>query len=109
MSARDVYAALSSVMPCAHMAFREGCAPELPWCVYYLDSVDGFAADNGFAAKKNSWVVEHYWRDYDEEKEAALEKAIEETFGTYSKSEAWVDSERCCQTAYHFGEIESQR
>lgn len=93
-------------MPCAHLAYQTAAAPELPWCVYYLDGVDGMAADNRFAAKRNSWVVEHYWRDYDEEKEAALEKAIEEKFGSFGKSEAWVDDENCCQTTYSFTEIE---
>mgnify|MGYP007070073968 CR=1 FL=1 len=33
-------------MPCAHMAWPIGKAPELPWCVYYLDDADGFEADN---------------------------------------------------------------
>lgn len=108
MSAKEVYKAVSSVMPCAHLAFREGSAPELPWCVYYLDDIDGFAADNRFAAKKNHWVVEHYWRNYSEEKESALEKVLEEKFGTFSKSEVWVDDENCCQTAYYFSEIDNQ-
>lgn len=106
MSGKTVYAAISPIMPCAHMAFPIGSAPDLPWCVYYLDEMDGFAADNSLLAKRNNWVVEHYWRDYDEEKESALESAIESSFGAFKKTEVWVEDENCVQTTYYFAEIE---
>ena len=106
MSASKVYDAVSSVMPCAHLAFKVGSAPSLPWCVYYLSDIDGMSADNKFISRRNSWVVEHYWRDYDAEKESSLESVLEENFGVFSKSETWIDSENCCQTTYTFTEFE---
>ncbi len=106
MSGKTVYATISPIMPCAHMAFPIGSAPDLPWCVYYLDEMDGFAADNRLLAKRNNWVVEHYWKDYDEEKESALESAIESSFGAFTKSEVWVEDENCVQSTYYFAEIE---
>lgn len=108
MSAADVYTAVSSVMPCAHMAFPIGAAPPLPWCVYYLDEMDGYAADNRLHAKRNNWIVEHYWKDYDEGIEAALEAAIGDAFGMFTKTETWVETENCVQTSYHFAEIEKE-
>ena len=113
MSGIDVYQAVTSVelpngskMPCAHMAFPIGSAPSLPWCVYYLDEMDGFAADNRLHARRNNWIVEHYWKDYDEGVERELEKAIEDAFGAFRKTEEWVSDENCVETAYYFAEIE---
>ena len=114
MSGANVYSVISSVeiadgktMPCAHMTFPIGSvAPPLPWCVYYLDEMEGFAADNKLLAKRNNWVVEHYWKDYDETVERNLEDAIEAAFGAFRKTEVWVDDENCVQTAYYFAEIE---
>ena len=114
MSGSHVYSVITSVgigdgktMPCAHMTFPIGSvAPPLPWCVYYLDEMEGFAADNRLHAKNYNWVVEHYWKDYDEDIEAALESAIESEFGAFRKTEVWVEDENCVQTAYYFAEIE---
>lgn len=107
MSGESVVAAISSVpLPCAHMAFPIGSAPALPWCVYYLDEMDGYAADNTLLAKRNRWVIEHYWKVHDDAIEASLEQAILDNFGAYTKTETWVDTENCVQTTYYFSEIE---
>ena len=115
MSGVDVYNAVTSVpigedafMPCAHMVFPASSAPSLPFCVYYLDEMDGFAADNTLHARRNNWVVEHYWEDYDEDIERALEEAIMENFGAFTKTESWIDDENCAETAYYFAEIEKE-
>lgn len=113
MSGKSVFDAVTSValdenrnMPCAHMAYPIGSAPPLPMCVYYLDEMDGYAADNKLHAKRNNWIVEHYWKVHDENIENALENAIESRFGAFKKTEVWVADENCVQTSYYFAEIE---
>jgi hypothetical protein len=115
MRGKAVYDAVTSVvlkdgshMPCAHMAFPIGNAPNLPWCVYYLDETEGIAADNRLHVRRNRWIVEHYWKDYDEEAETALEMALEQSFGVFTITESWVDTENCMETAYYFTEIEKE-
>lgn len=115
MSGEAVYSAVTSVeiadgvhMPCAHFLYPVGSAPELPWCVYYLDEMDGYAADNRIIARRNNWIVEHYWKVYDENIEKALEDALEASFGAFRKTETWVESENCMETAYYFAEIEKE-
>ena len=106
MSGANVQAAVTSAgQPCAHMAWVEGTAPELPWCVYYLDEQRGVAADNRLQAKRYNWIIEHYWKTYDAEKTSALEAAIEDAFGPYESAETWVEEENCVMTAYYFREI----
>ena len=110
MSGEAVYKAVSEVMPCAHIAWTAGSAPELPWCVYYLDESDGIAADNRLHAKRNHWIVEHYYKEYDAVYEAALEKALADAFGVFrTTGEMWVDDESCYETAYYFTEIEKEQ
>ena len=109
MSGQDVYEAISAVIPCAHVAWSVGSAPELPWCVYYLDEMDGYAADNRLHTRRNRWIVEHYYKVHDEEKQAALEGAIEAGFGVFrTTGEMWVEDEKCYETAYYFTEIEKE-
>lgn len=106
MNGTNVVRAVEGVgLPCAHMAFPEGSAPDLPWCVYYLDESSGFNADNTIYAEDARWVVEHYWKTYDQEKESALEQTILSEFGPYTKTETWVQDENCTQTSYYFHEI----
>ena len=112
MSAQDVYETVTSVpvgdgfMPCAHLCFKEGSVPPLPWCVYILDDLNGFAADNKLMAHKNSWAIEHYWDSYDPDIEAALENAIADKFGVFGKTETWIEREKCSLTTYTFTEID---
>lgn len=106
MSKEDVYRLSAEVgIPCVHMAWPEGSAPPLPWMTFFLDSMVGFDADDEVYAQANNWCVELYQKSSDEELEARLEEAIQANFGPYRKSEAWVDSENCIQTAYYFKEI----
>lgn len=105
MSYADVQSCVSAVVPCAHMAWPTGCAPSLPWAVFYLDETDP-VGDNGAYAEKLSWVVEFYQRSRDAATEAALEAALRASFGALTKQESWVDSEGCLMTSYYFNQFE---
>ena len=107
MSGESVYKAISKLMPCAHVAWAVGSAPALPWCVYYLDEMDGLYSDDRTYARRNRWIVEYYYKEHDAEEQAALEKAIADAFGAFrTTGEMWVDDESCFETAYYFTEIE---
>lgn len=103
-----VYKALcESGLPVAHMAFKRGKAPELPWCVYYEGTSDDLHADGRNYAKVRTFYVELYQKNPSEEVEGRLEKAISDSFGAWSKEEEfWVDDEDCAETVYTFTVIE---
>lgn len=92
-------------IPSVHMAWREGTAPELPWCVFYIEDTDGVFADNSITVSSTKWVVELYQRQSKQDVEDAVEAAILSAFGPFTKSEAWVEKENCIQTSYYFKEI----
>ena len=107
MSATDVMSCVTSCgVPCIRNAWPKGSAPSLPFAVFYLDEQDGTYADNAVFSRKYSWCVELYQRTNDQGLEDAVEAAIESWFGPYSKTEAWVESEGCVQTAYYFTDME---
>lgn len=105
MAHKDVQSAINAVVPCCHMAWTVGSAPSLPWAVFYLDECDSQYADNTVFASVNRWVVELYERTHSDEIEGAVEKAINESFGSFSKTEMWIESESCIQVVYRFTEI----
>ena len=110
MSHVDVQSAINAVVPCTHMAWPSGKAPEsLPWAVFYLDESDGLYADGIRYVDRNSWVVELYMKSRDAELESRIDAAITDSFGAFRKTEAWVASEQCLQIAYYFTEIQRLR
>lgn len=107
MGRREVMKAVTSVgIPCAHMAWLEGQAPPLPFAVFYIDETDGLFADNRIHTPVINWIVELYQRQASEALETAIEESIQDSFGGFRKTEAWVDEESCLMTAYYFTEIE---
>ncbi len=107
MSHVDVKSCVESAgLPCVHMAWPVGSAPDLPWCAFYVDEGDGFYADGLNYAGRTSWVVELYQRSRDASIESALESALSERFGPFRKTEAWVASEGCVQTSYYFTQVD---
>lgn len=105
MAHKDVQQTINPIVPCCHMAWTVGNAPKLPWAVFYLDENDGQYADNKRYAEVNHWVVELYEKTHSCEVESAVEEAITEKFGAFSKTEIWVESESCIQVVYRFTEI----
>ncbi len=106
MSAEKVVSAVAAAgLPVARVAWPEGSAPPLPWCVFLVDEDRGVAADDGRWCPVVRWRVELYSRQGDEEAAAALDSAIGAAFGAYVKQETWVESEACVLTSYEFTEI----
>lgn len=107
MSRKQVAAMLEATgLPYAHMTWPVNQAPDLPWCVFYLDEDVSFNADNKRFMTHGYWTVELYQRAADSAIEKQVEDAITQAFGDYRKTETWVDSEDCLMTAYGFTVIE---
>lgn len=107
MAHEDVMACVTGAdLPCVHMAWPVGSAPEPPWCAFYEDDTDGFHADDHAYARRVTWAVELIQRWRDSSVEAALEEAILAAFGPFEKTESWDGSEQCLVTVYRFTEIE---
>lgn len=97
--------AVAEVVPCAHMAWPKGCAPKLPWAVFYEDSSADFCADDSPWARAHEWTVELYERSGDSATEGALERSLAR-FGPVARYETWIDEEGCLMTAYSFKQFE---
>lgn len=93
-------------IPCVHMAWRQGSAPDLPWAVFYLDDDAHMCADNRRWESHPRWCVELYQFASDALLEEALEEALIGHYGDYYKTEAWVDEEDCLMTSYVFTDLE---
>ena len=105
MAHADVYSTVSSVVPCAHMAWTDRSAPDLPWATY-SGSDEAIWAGDARIGVVHRWTVEHDEKRRDRELEEALGDAIAEAFGGYDRDESWVDSEQCLMVTYDFSEIE---
>lgn len=95
----------SAGVPCAHNAWYEGTAPDLPYATFYQQGGYGFDADNSRFVPATSWCVELYQLEADSELEARVEEAIQRDFGPFYKSETGVVDENVCETLYTFTEI----
>lgn len=92
-------------IPCAHMAWRHGSAPPLPWAVVSMEDDGRVAADNRRWASLPLMRVELYQEFSDSGLEGSLEEALVGRYGDYEKTEAWSDEEDCLVTAYEFTDI----
>ena len=107
MSRKRVASALEATgVPFAHLRWPLNQAPDLPWCVFYLDEDNVFNADDRRWITRGRWVVELYQRAADSAIEKQVEDAITQAFGDYRKTETWVDTEDCLMTTYRFTVIE---
>ena len=105
-ASEKLVAAVVEHVPCAHICWPKGGAPDLPWAVY-SDEPDGKGADN------DNWVVRHHWEVelYEKYVDVELEDALFETLrGVYGYVEPpdtqWIESEGCARTLYRFSELE---
>lgn len=108
MARKEVQAAISPILPCAHMAWRKGSAPNLPWCVFYEDDMGGFYAD-GEISSITHWTLELYQEYCDSAIEKQIEEAIVSNFSPFSRYETWVEEEGAILTVYQFTEIPKEK
>lgn len=79
-------------LPVAYGRFMEVTDP--PFIIYMGAGQDTFQADDKHYWKENSYRIEYYFANKDEEKESAIEEALSEAGYIYEKSEdVYIDSE----------------
>ena len=65
-----------------------------PFIIYMGAGQDTFQADDKHYWKENSYRIEYYFANKDEEKESAIEEALSKAGYIYEKSEdVYIDSE----------------
>lgn len=105
---KQVQAAISQILPCAHLAWKKGKAPNLPWCVFYESGTDGFYSDND-STDITRWTLELYQEYCDTALEKQIEEAIKTNFSPFSRYETWIPEEGAVMTVYNFTEIPKEK
>ena len=81
-----IYQTLQSTgLPCAYSHFRTKIEP--PFIVYIGNGQDVFEADNTHYWRENTYQVEYYFTEKNEENEAVIEEKLLENGFLYEKSE----------------------
>ena len=81
-----IYQTLQSTgLPCAYSHFRTKIEP--PFIVYIGNGQDVFEADNTHYWRENTYQVEYYFTEKNEENEAVIEDKLLENGFLYEKSE----------------------
>lgn len=91
----------STGLPCAYSHFlKKGQKP--PYIVYIGSGQINLDADNTHYWRENTYQVEYYFKDKDEQAEAAIEDALLENGFLYDKSEdIFVESENVFLIYYY--------
>ncbi len=74
--------------------------PNLPYIIYFVDSVDEVGADNKVKYKENRYIIELYTANKSVTTEEILEKILDDNNIFYEKFESYIDSENMFQIAY---------
>lgn len=88
-----IYDTLQSTnLPCAYSHFKTKQEP--PYIVYIGNGQETFEADNTHYWKTNSYQVEYYFTEKNEQNEAVIEEALLDNGYLYEKSEdIFIESE----------------
>ena len=90
----------SAGFPTAYYQFPDGTEQATPFiCFFYPESRDMYADDSNYQ-KIEHLVIELYTDNKDFTAEAAVEAALREAGLTWTRSEAWLDSERMQEVIY---------
>lgn len=101
MTYTEVATMVASIgLPYAYYQFPEGTAQEPPFvCFFYTNTDDLYADDKNYQGIPRL-NIELYTSEKDFEKEAALEKILNDNGLTYYKEENYINSESMWQIAY---------
>lgn len=88
-----IYQTLQSTgLPCAYSHFRTKIEP--PFIVYIGNGQDVFEADNTHYWRENTYQVEYYFTEKNEENEAVIEEKLLENGFLYEKSgDVYIEDE----------------
>ena len=86
-------------IPVAYHKYEENKAPALPYVNWYVGGETNFAADDENYHNVKLLTVELYTRIKEFDTEAAVERVLD-TLGVWSKTEVYIETERCYQIVY---------
>lgn len=81
-----IYQILQSTgLPCVYSHFNK--SRPLPYIAYIGDGQDTMSADNTYYWKRNNYQIEYYFKEKNEQNEAAIEQVLTDNGYLYAKSE----------------------
>lgn len=87
-------------LPCAYSHFTE--PQSLPYIFYIGSGQDTFQADNTHYYKRNTYQIEYYFKNKNEDNEASIENALLQAGYLYDKSEdIYIESENVFMIYYY--------
>ena len=101
MTQSELFAALETLgLPVAYRLFKAATSP--PYLVYFLVKNDDIGADNRNYVKVERYQAELYTAEKDPELEEQLEGILKANKLVYTKTEAYIDTEKLNQVVYSF-------
>ena len=101
MTYTEIATMLTSLnLPVAYNHFTDATATAPPFIVFFYDGIDDVYADNTNYQRIVTLNIELYTDNKDFTNEAALEAALTNNALTYTKEEAYIDSEKMFQISY---------
>lgn len=101
MTYKEVATMVASIgLPYAYYQFPEGTSQTPPFVCFFYTGIDDLYADDKNYQRIVTLNIELYTSEKDFEKEAALEKILNDNGLTYYKEENYIDSESMWQIAY---------
>ena len=101
MTQGELFTALKTLgLPVAYRLFKTATAP--PYLVYFLVKNDDIIADNRNYLKVERYQAELYTASKDPVLEARLEAVLKAKKLVYTKTEAYIDTEKLNQVVYGF-------
>lgn len=99
------YAAIAEMieavgLPWAYYQFKDDTKQAPPFVVYYYPDSDDFFADDKNYQKIRALIVELYTDEKDFALEAAVENALMDAGLSYTRDEAYIDTERMHMVTY---------
>lgn len=107
MTYKEIYTMLSTIpigedtVPAAYYSFPEGDAPAPPFICFYFEGSNDFAADNTNFQRVRPLTVELYTDNKDFSLEETVETTLNNAGLVYSRSEAYIDSEKLYMVAFY--------
>lgn len=101
MTYQQVATMVSSIgVPYAYYQFPEGTAQAPPFICFYFEGSDDLFADDTNYQKIRPLTIELYTDNKDFSLEATVEGKLTSNGLTYTRNEAWIESERLNMVAY---------
>lgn len=101
MSYEEIYEMMQEIgLPFAYHHFAEGESPNPPFVLFLSPGEDTFSADNLMYHSFNQLNVELYTDEKSPETEQRVEEVLLQHNLYYTKTEAWIESEKLYEILY---------